>query len=421
MSEKKYPSSLQLWSICLGNFFEHYDTALFGFLSVFFAPLFFPEHDLITALILTYALIPLAMLARPIGALVFGMIGDVYGRKQALFLSLGGMSLITGCIAFCPTYNQVGVIAPLFFCCARLMQNFFSSGETMGGAIFLLEHTSEKYHNLLSGFYNATTIGGILFASIGVSLLSFYDFVDWGWRGLYILGCLTALFGLMIRKQFPAEVWECRSENSDKSILSLIKILWIHRRALGAIMINSGFSYANYSIALILMNGFVPLVSSVTKEDMMALNTFLLVVDFCALPFFGWLSSKFSREMIMFSGALGVIVFGVPLFMLIPESSLTGIIAIRISLVLFGVAFCAPFHAWAQQLVPKIHRYTVISFGYALGSQLLGGPTLMVSLWMFKRTEMISSVVWYWLILATLSSVVTVLSLKSTQKSCESN
>jgi len=164
MASQNSPTRSQLWSACLGNFFEHYDTALFGFLSAFLAPLIFPKENQITALILTYAMLPLGMLARPLGALIFGYIGDAYGRKQALFLTLGGMSIVSGCIAFSPTYAQAGIVAPIIFCIGRIMQNFLASGETMGGAIFLLENTSEKRHDLLSSIYNTTTIGGILFA-----------------------------------------------------------------------------------------------------------------------------------------------------------------------------------------------------------------------------------------------------------------
>lgn len=130
-------SRLQLWNVCLGNLFEHYDTALFGFLSPFLAPLIFPKEEPITALILTYAIIPLGMLARPLGSLVFGFIGDVCGRKHALFLTLAGMSLVSGCIALSPTYAQAGIVAPIIFCLGRILQNFLAAGETMGGAIFL--------------------------------------------------------------------------------------------------------------------------------------------------------------------------------------------------------------------------------------------------------------------------------------------
>src|SRR5262249_38651761 len=109
-------SRSQFWNTCFGNFFEHYDTALFGFLSPFLAPLIFPEKDPMTALILTYAMLPLGMLARPFGSLVFGYLGDVYGRKYALFLTLSGMAFISCCTALSPTYNQVGILAPILFC-----------------------------------------------------------------------------------------------------------------------------------------------------------------------------------------------------------------------------------------------------------------------------------------------------------------
>ncbi len=400
------------WSACLGNFFEHYDTALFGFLSVFLAPLFFPQHDEITALILTYAMIPLGMLSRPLGALLFGFIGDKYGTRHALFLSLCGMSIVTGALAFCPTYQQAGFIAPVIFCIGRTLQNFLTAGETMGGAIFLLESYDQKHHDFLSGLYNATTIGGILLASAGVSLLAYLDVVEWGWRVLYLLGCSTGVFGCIIRQSLPGNQLKNPSVKKAQSLSNLFSIFWVHRNALVLIGISSGFAYANYAVAIILMNGFVPLVSSITKAQMMTLNTILLILDFCALPFFGWLSSKISREKMMLGASIGSVAFGIPAFLLLPQASFAGIVGIRIALVLLGVAFFAPFHAWAQNLVPPTHRYGVISFGYALGAQCLGAPTAMLSLWAFKATGMASSVIWYWLLLAMISSVALILSMR---------
>lgn len=411
------PNFTQRWSAYLGNFFEHYDAALFGFLSIFLAPLIFPEEDQITALILTYAMIPLGMLARPIGALVFGYIGDLYGRKQALFFTLAGMAILSGCMALSPTYQQAGMIAPVIFCVGRILQNFLASGETMGGAIFLLENAPEKKHDLLSGFYSASTMGGILLASAGVSLFSHYHAIDWGWRCLYLIGCLTGIFGFIIRKMVASSCWEFNPPRAHvEPFFKIIPILWTHRMPLLFIAIGAGFSYANYSIALILMNGFIPLVSSITKTEMMNVNTWLLVLDFCALPFFGWLSSKISREKVMMGATLGAVLSGIPLFLVLPQASFAGIIGIRICLVLFGVAFFAPFHAWAQQLIPAEHRYKIISFGYALGSQLLGGPTAALSLWAFKQTGIVSSVAWYWLALAIASGVAVSLSMQFKKK-----
>lgn len=401
---------LKLWNACLGNLFEHYDTALFGFLSPFLAPLIFPEHDPLTALILTYAIIPLGMLARPVGALVFGYIGDTYGRERALFLTLAGMALISGVIAWSPTYAQAGIFAPLIFCLGRVLQNFLAAGETMGGAVFLLENSSEKLRNMLSSLYNMTAVGGHLLASLGVFLLSRFFAVDHGWRFLYVFGCITALFGCLIRltaQPLSAPV------HMSQSFAALKSTLWNCHKPLLCVIVSAGFAHANYSMALVLMNGWVPLVSSLTKTQMMQINTYLLIFDVCAFPFFGWLLSKLPRERLMLAAALGVALCSLPLLLSLRGASLTTAILVRAAFVLFGVAFFAPFHAWAQQLMPSHCRYAVISFGYAVGSQLLGSPTAALGLWCFKKTGMASSVGWYWMVLGLATSVVILATMRS--------
>lgn len=406
-------SRLQLWNACLGNLFEHYDTALFGFLSPFLSPLIFPEHDPMTALILTYAIIPLGMIGRPFGALIFGYIGDVYGRTRSLFLTLAGMSLVSGCFALSPTYSQVGVLAPIIFFIGRFLQNFFSAGETMGGAIFVLENSSEKHHDLLSSLYSASTMGGHLLASFGIFLLSYYNAIDPGWRVLYLFGCITALFGCIARRfPHPAQA----SVKSSTTISNLKNIYLTHWKPFLLIVVSAGFATANYYVALVLMNGFIPLVSSMTKSEVMKINTYMLIFDFFALPFFGWLASKISREKLMLSASLGVVLFSMPLLMSLEGASLVGVIAVRSVFVIFGVAFFAPFHAWAQQLIPPSSRYAIISVGYALGSQLLGTPTAALALWCFKTTGMIASVSWYWMLLAMGSSLAIMMARQSENK-----
>lgn len=407
-------------SAFLGNLFEHYDAALFGLLSPFLAPFIFPDKDPTSALILTYAMIPMGMLARPFGALVFGFIGDRRGRGYALFITLLGMGVVSLGIGLCPTYVQGGILAPILFCLGRILQNFFAAGETMGGAIFLLDQTQEKKHDLFSSLFCSSTIGGILLASAGVSFLSYLNIISTGWRILYFFGTLTALFGCLIRRysvqEYSAHLEQVRF---SKSVVNWGKQLYMHRKYLLSIVIVSGFGYANASISLVLLNGFIPLISSITKSQMLHLNTILLILDFCALPLFGFLSSKISREKMMLGACFCVVLGAVPAFMLLSQATLVSVVCVRVCFVLIGVAFFAPFHAWAQQLVPASSRYVIISFGYALGSQLLGGPTAALSLWCFKKTGMAVSVAGYWIFLALLSGVVVAMSLKREKMSLE--
>lgn len=408
------PSRSQFCSACLGNLFEHYDTALFGCLSPFLAPLIFPNKAPIMALVLTYAIIPLGMLMRPLGSLIFGYIGDVYGRNYALFLTLAGMSFVSGSIALSPTYSQVGILAPILFFLGRALQNFLAAGETMGGAIFLLEHSSEKHYDLCSSIYSASTIGGHLLASFGVYVISYYGVTDPGWRWLYVFGCVTTLFGCLIRR--TSQVVSSSVQFSE-TVSYLKTMFWTYRKPLLFIMICSGFTHATYSIALVLMNGFIPLVSKLSINDVIKMNTYLLVLDFCSLPVFGWIASKISREKMMLAASLGVFLLAIPLTLSLKEASLGAVVGVRIIFVLLGVAFCAPFHAWAQQLIPSHCRYALISLGYSLGSQALGGPTAAFALWCFQKTGMISSVVWYWIVLALASSLTLLIASRSKQNS----
>ncbi len=157
-------------------------------------------------------------------------------------------------------------------------------------------------------------------------------------------------------------------------------------------------------IALVMMNGLIPLVSSISKMEMMHLNTILFAVDFLLLPFFGILANRFSREKMMAIAGVMAALSGLPLFWFLQDASLITVIVIRFLLVVIGVWFSAPFHSWAQNLVPPTERYTVISFAYAIGSQLLGGPTAALSLWLFQKTQWIGSAAVYWMLLGLLAS-----------------
>ncbi|MBA2727860.1 MAG: MFS transporter [Parachlamydiaceae bacterium] len=371
----------------IGNLLEHYDTALFGLLAPFIAPLFFHSHDPFTALILTYAMIPLGILTRPLGSLFFGWIADRFGRKQALCWSLIGTAIATASIGCLPTSLEIGAFSPLLLAIARLLQSFFAAGEAPGGAIFVLEQTDAPKRSLMSSFFDASTIGGILIASVLVTLVSMQGWIDTGWRYLFWTGGLIAIFGVLLRlKKEENEIFIPAMK------INLFKELYKHKSALFAITLAAGFSYTTFSLSFVLMNGYIPLVTSITKAEVIQINTLLLTLDLFLLPFFGLMSKKFGKERVMFFGAFASFICGIPLFSSFgPSSSLFVVTAVRFFIVLFGVAFAAPYHAWAMEQVPSHCRSTVLCFGYTLGSQLIGMPTSAICLWAYQQTEWVGA------------------------------
>ncbi len=364
----------------VGNILEHYDSALFGLLAPFLAPLFFADYDPITALIMTYGIMPLGIVSRPVGALFFGWIGDRFGRKEALRLSLLGMAAITVAMGFLPVHSQVGVLAPVLLALLRMLQGFFMAGEAVGGAIYILEQAENGKKTLLSSLYDASSVGGILLASALVASFSSFGIIDYGWRFLFWGGSLTAIFGFFLQKSVP-----------DNDIIptpttSIGQGVKQNLGALCAIIFTSGLSYVTYAMAFDLMNGYIPIVTTLSKTEVMKINSYLLVLDMLLLPCFGYLAYRIGKERQMQMAALFLALAAIPLFLCLESASLGVVIAVRCALVVGGVAFSAPYHAWAQELVPANMRYTILSLGYALGTQCIGKPACAISCWLYKLT-----------------------------------
>jgi len=364
------------WAGIVGNVCHYYNEALFGLLAPFIAPTFFPNVSTVYALILTYAIMPLGLLSRPLGAIVFGFIGDKFGRKKSIFLSLLGMALATMAMGVTSSF--------VFLSIAKTLQSFFAAGEITGGAIFVLENFPEKKRSFLSSLYDASSIFGILFASLAVTLLAYFGNVTLQWRYLPFFGVFMIIIGLITRAS--AEEPQNTSRWENEKIFEVVKK---YSKPLGAIILVSGFSYINYFLALTLMNGYLPLVSTISKTNATNINTALLTLDMFLLPIFGILAQKFSKERIMMIGIFAGILAYIPLFSILSQATLLTSVIVRIIFVLIGVCFAAPLHHWTQSLVPAAYKFTIVALGYTIGAELIGTPTLAISVWLFKKTGLV--------------------------------
>lgn len=361
----------------LGNLLEHYDSALFSFLAPKMATLFFHEKDPLTALILTYAILPLSLISKPLGAFFFGRLGDHLGRHKALFYSLLGISLSTMAIGFLPTSQDL-VIAPLLLLFFRLLQGFFSAAETPGGALYLLEQVEKPQRSLWASFFDASTIAGVILASFIAFFFSEH------WRSLYWISGTTALIALWIRKMSPKS--PCSKKREKLSFFAL----WKYKKSFFQLFFASGFSYVTYSLTFTFFVGYVPFITMISMEKLLQMNSYLLLFDFCLLPIFGMLAEKITKELLMKIASLSIALLAIPLFSLLsPNATLGEITFIRLILITLGVAFSAPYHAWALEQVPKSCRATLLCVSYTTGAQLIGSPFTALSLWAYQKTNLI--------------------------------
>ncbi len=378
-------SKQQFWvnfaAASMGNLFEHYDKALFAFLAPFLAPLFFETSSPIVALIYTYAIMPLGLFSRPFGALVFGRIGDRKGRKFALYLTLLGMALTTILMGCIPTYKTAGWIAPSLLALGCLIQNFFASGETTGGSLLILESCPEERRSFYNGLYGCSTILGILFASFGVTVLNFQGSIETTWRMLFWIGGITGAIGLFMR------FFTVEGEISTKPRISILPLLWKYRFQFLIIIFTSGFSYANYYMITSFLNGYLPLIGSITGGEAMQANTYILGFDFLLLPLAGILATRFPKEkLLLFFGGM-ICLLAIPLYSFLSTSTLMVVMAIRLVFVSLGVGFSVILVPFYQDLIPAESRYTLIAFGNAIGSQLLGTSACSFSFFLYKQTK----------------------------------
>jgi MFS family permease len=220
------------------------------------------------------------------------------------------------------------------------------------------------------------------------------------WRYLFWAGSLTAVVALALRisgKQLEAVAPKIKRESAFSVFLQ-------HKRAFITIALVAGFSSSIYCLAFTLASGYIPLITAITKSQIIKINTYLLCFDMCLLPLFGYLATKIGKEKQMLIGAVSTAIVAIPCFYCFSISSIFIITMGRVLLVVAGVVFSATYHAWAQERVAKKHRYTVLCTAHAIGSQMIGTSTAFISLWLYKISGWVAAPALYVICIALLAA-----------------
>jgi len=371
-----------IFSAMLGNGLEFYDFALFGVFSVHFSTIFFPAGDT-TTLIKTLSIYAVGFFSRPLGSLFFGRIGDLYGRKKSLALSISLMGFVTCAIGFLPTYQQVGVFAPLSLLVLRLLQGFCLGGENNGSAVFLLEHL-EKRKGLAGGLLiTGGAIGTLLATFLGAVVTD----IENGWRIPFILGVGISFAGFYIRQSLDETPEFKALKPGERSHFPLAVVLKEYRPALFCAMVIGGLNNIFAHTLVAYTNIYLNQIVHFKLSHALLQGCIGISIYGCLAPLCSGLSDKFGASRMMKISSFSAVIGAIVVFRLLLEGSFPLYMVAIVFFALLVAGFNGPSNVFLNTLFPPKVRYTGIAFGYSTGAALFGGTCLPMYTYLLDVTQ----------------------------------
>jgi MFS transporter, MHS family, shikimate and dehydroshikimate transport protein len=374
-----------LWSSVIGASIEWYDFLVYAAATALvFNKLFFPTLNGHLGSIAAFGAYAAGLLARPVGALIFGHFGDRLGRKPMLITTMLIMGAGTFLIGLLPTYYQVGVAAPVLLVVLRLLQGIGMGGEWAAAVLMVFENASAERRGLMTSMVQmGNPIGHIMVSGLFsiVALLPEPAFLAWGWRVPFLVSIAVVGVGLWIRLQLDEtpSYLEVRRTGQIARIPIVEVIRHYPRSFLTAVGLKiSDIAYA--TIGGIFVIAYVTRHLGLSRE--LALSA-VLVANLTALafiPLFGWLSDQVGRRPMFYAGCLFCGAFAFPLFWLLDTRDPALIILTVTLIICFGEMLMFSVGAsWYAELFDARVRYTGISFGFQVGSTISGGLTPLIA------------------------------------------
>lgn len=375
----------------IGNTMEWFDFALYSYLAVIISKNFFsPVQNDELKLIFTFATFAIAFLLRPVGGIVFGKIGDKLGRKVVLTFTIIMMAISTLIIGLLPTYDQIGVWAPILLLLARILQGFSVGGEYAGAMVYIAESSPDNKRIRLGSGLEIGTLSGYIVASILVTVL-FWTLSDaqmnsWGWRIPFFLSAPIGLIGLYLRTHLEETPIFENDIADQKDQLSVIEIIKQYKKdILLCIVFVAFFNITNYVLL-----GYMPsyLDETVGISDRIS-TPITAVVLLIMVPFaltFGRLGDKIgNKKVISFGLILGILVSVVSFQFL----NIGGLGFLFLGLLLLGIVLSVYEGTMPGSLPTLFHtdiRYRTLSWTFNISVSLFGGTTPLVASWLVHVT-----------------------------------
>ncbi len=399
----------------LGNALEWYDFAAYGFLAAIFATNFFPGSDAFVGLIAAFGVFAASFIMRPVGGVLFGHIGDRYGRRHALFISAAMMTGSTVVIGLLPTYATIGAAAPLLLLVLRLLQGLSIGGEYTTSAIFLAENADARRRGLIASFAGCGASGGTLLGSavgaVTATLMSTDDLVAWGWRIPFLLGIVLGGFTLYLRS---SSIEHAPAPRHRPGRLPLVEALRVDgREMIRAAVLNLTLGVSFYML-FVYLTTYMQQVDHLDERVSLQINTISMVAVLALAPMFAALSDRIGRKPVVCGGLIGLVLFSWPLFRLLDSGVAENALVGQLGFALLVAAYAGPMPCVLVEMFRPATRCSALSLSYNLALGLAGGTAPMVAVYLVDREQFDMGPAAYLIAVAAVS-LVAALTMKETR------
>ncbi|WP_329056728.1 MFS transporter [Streptomyces sp. NBC_01453] len=400
----------------LGTLIEYFDYASYSYLATTIAVVFFPSEDRSVALLSTFAVFGLSFLVRPLGALLWGILGDRMGRKRVLGTTILLMSGSTLAIGLVPGYSTIGVAAPALLLLLRITQSFSAAGEYAGAGTFIAEYSPDKRRGLLTGFVPMSSAAGFLLASVMATLmyanLSAGSMESWGWRLPFLMAGPLGLIGLYLRfrledtpeylkladREYDAPKTAQQETGHKPSFMASLP-------RMGRLLLVMALNAGGYYLLLSYIPTYLIEETGMSQGDSNLVVTISLVCYIAIIPCTAALSDRFGRRRILLAACVLLIALSYPLMMAI---SVGGVLVSTVVLVVFLTMFSlndAVFPSFFAETFTTRSRYLGFALPFNVGAALFGGVAPYVGTWLISWTGSSYSPAFFLIAVALLSLI----------------